>query len=74
MTVSIEHIPVIPIEYPKGDGQPIAEGDLQCKCLVYATTVLDIYFQNRPDVYVPGHLFICYEKFIIIVGYTSPMS
>jgi hypothetical protein len=58
MTVSIEYIPVTPIEYPKEDGQPIAEGDLQCKCLVYATTVLDVYFQNCPYVYILGNLFI----------------
>jgi hypothetical protein len=36
MTVSIEYIPVTPIEYPKEDGQPIAEGDLQCSYLTDA--------------------------------------
>ncbi|WP_228037139.1 hypothetical protein [Cuspidothrix issatschenkoi] len=36
MTVSIEYIPVTPIEYLKEDGQPIAEGDLQCSYLAYA--------------------------------------
>ncbi|MFN6517671.1 MAG: Uma2 family endonuclease [Nostoc sp. CreGUA01] len=62
MTTSVEYIPVTPIEYPDEDGKPMAEGDLQRKCLVYATTVLDIYFQNHPDVYVAGNLFIYYEK------------
>ncbi|MDF5711550.1 MAG: Uma2 family endonuclease [Nostoc sp. S4] len=62
MTASVEYIPVTPIEYPDEDGKPMAEGDLQRKCLVYATTVLDIYFQNHPAVYVAGNLFIYYEK------------
>ncbi|QSJ17448.1 Uma2 family endonuclease [Nostoc sp. UHCC 0702] len=62
MTTSIEYIPITPIEYPDEDGKPMAEGDLQRKCLVYATTVLGIYFQNRPDVYVAGNLFIYYEE------------
>jgi Uma2 family endonuclease len=62
MTTSVEYIPVTPIEYPDEDGKPMAEGDLQRKCLVYITTVLEIYFQKRPDVYVAGNLFIYYEK------------
>ena len=62
MTVSIEYIPVTPIEYPEEDGQPMAEGDIQCSYLTYARNVLRIYFQNRPDVYVAGNLFIYYEK------------
>ncbi|HLO87147.1 MAG TPA: Uma2 family endonuclease [Nostocaceae cyanobacterium] len=62
MTVSIEYIPITPIEYPEEDGLPMAEGDLQRKSLVYATTVLDIYFQHRQDVYVAGNLLIYYEE------------
>ncbi|QXE21810.1 hypothetical protein B6N60_00488 [Richelia sinica FACHB-800] len=30
--------------------------------MTYATTALDIHFQNHPDVYVAGNLFIYYEK------------
>jgi Uma2 family endonuclease len=62
MTASVEYIPITPIEYPDEDGKPTAEGDLQRKCLVYATTVLGISFQNRLDVYVAGNLFIYYEE------------
>ncbi|MDF5739952.1 MULTISPECIES: Uma2 family endonuclease [unclassified Nostoc] len=62
MTVSIEYIPITPIEYPDEDGKPMAEGDLQCSYLTYARNVLRIYFQNHPDVYVAGNLFIYYEK------------
>ncbi|MEH2191231.1 MAG: Uma2 family endonuclease [Nostoc sp.] len=62
MTASVEYIPVTPIEYPDEDGKPMAEGDLQCSYLTYARNVLRIYFQNHPDVYVAGNLFIYYEK------------
>jgi Uma2 family endonuclease len=62
MTSSVEYIPVTPIEYPEEDGKPMAEGDLQRKYLVYATDVLEIYLQNRPDVYVSGNLFVYYEQ------------
>ncbi|MEH2359115.1 Uma2 family endonuclease [Nostoc sp.] len=62
MTVSIEYIPVTTIEYPDEDGKPMAEGDIQCSYLTYARNALRIYFQNHPDVYVAGNLFIYYEK------------
>jgi Uma2 family endonuclease len=62
MTASVEYLPVTPIEYPEEDGKPMAEGDLQRKYLVYATDVLAIYLQNRPDVYVSGNLFVYYEQ------------
>ncbi|MEH2006259.1 Uma2 family endonuclease [Nostoc sp.] len=62
MTVSIEYIPITPIEYPDEDGKPMAEGDLQCSYLTYARNMLRIYFQNHPNVYVAGNLFIYYEK------------
>lgn len=61
MTVSVEYIPT-QIEYPDEDGKPMAEGDIQCSYLIYARSVLRIYFQNRPDVYVAGNLFIYYEQ------------
>lgn len=62
MTASVEYIPITPIEYPDEDGKPMAEGDLQCSYLTYARNALRIYFQNRPDVYVAGNLFIYYEQ------------
>ncbi|MEH2410002.1 Uma2 family endonuclease [Nostoc sp.] len=62
MTASVEYIPVTPIEYPDEDGKPMAEGDIQCSYLTYAINALRIYFQNHPDVYVAGNLFIYYEK------------
>ncbi|MHC0061694.1 Uma2 family endonuclease [Nostoc sp. UIC 10890] len=62
MTASVEYIPVTPIEYPDEDGKPMAEGDIQFSYLAYAINALRIYFQNHPDVYVAGNLFIYYEK------------
>ncbi|MEH2325941.1 MAG: Uma2 family endonuclease [Nostoc sp.] len=62
MTASVEYIPVTLIEYPDEDGKPMAEGDIQCSYLTYARNALKIYFQNHPDVYVAGNLFIYYEK------------
>ena len=50
------------VEYPSADGQPMAESDFQRKPLTYAVEALDIYFQDRPDVYVSGNLFIYYEE------------
>lgn len=40
----------------------MAEGDAQRKVLTYCTEALGIYFQDRPDVYVAGNLFIYYEE------------
>jgi Uma2 family endonuclease len=40
----------------------MAESDVQRKPLTYAIEALDIYFQNRPDVYVSGNMFIYYEE------------
>jgi len=50
-----------PIEYPDADGKPMAESDQARKYLTYSTEVLSIYFQNCPDIYVSGNLFIYYE-------------
>lgn len=61
MTVSINQLST-PIEYPDADGKPMAESDRARKYLTYGTEVLGLYFQNRPDVYVSGNLFIYYEE------------
>jgi Uma2 family endonuclease len=50
------------IEYPEEDDLPMPEGDVQREYLSYATKVLQIFFQNRQDVYVSGNLFIYYEQ------------
>ena len=53
---------VLPIVYPDTDGLPMAETDFQRKPLTYAVDALDIYFQDCPEVYVSGNLFIYYEE------------
>jgi Uma2 family endonuclease len=40
----------------------MAESDFQRKPLTYAVDALGLYFQDRPDVYVSGNLFIYYEE------------
>jgi Uma2 family endonuclease len=40
----------------------MAESDFQRKPLTYAVEALDLYFQNRPEVYVSGNMFIYYEE------------
>jgi Uma2 family endonuclease len=40
----------------------MAESDFQRKYLTYAVDALGLYFQERPDVYVSGNLFIYYEE------------
>jgi Uma2 family endonuclease len=47
--------------YPEEDGEPMAETDFQRKPLIYAVEALSIYFQDRPDVYVSGNMFVYYE-------------
>jgi Uma2 family endonuclease len=49
-------------EYPESDGLPMAESDQTRDYLVYATTVLALFFEQRSDVYVSGNLFIYYEQ------------
>ena len=53
---------VTTVDYPDTDGLPMAESDFQRKPLTYAVEALDIYFQDRPDVYVSGNLFLYYRK------------
>ena len=50
------------IIYPSFDGKPIAESDPARDYLIYAVEALDIYFQDRNDVYVSGNLFVYYKK------------
>jgi hypothetical protein len=40
------------IIYPSSDGKPMADSDPARDYLIYAVDALDIYFQDRNDVYV----------------------
>jgi Uma2 family endonuclease len=50
------------IDYPSGDGEPIAESDITCYYLFYALGALRLFFQERSDVYVSANSYIYYEK------------
>ena len=59
ITPQIEREEII---YPSSDGEPMAESDITRSYLSYCTEVLEIYFENRSDVYVSGNSFIYYER------------
>lgn len=50
------------IEYPDEDGEPMAESDFQRKVMIYALSVLTLYFRQQPDVYVTGNILFYYEE------------
>lgn len=43
-------------------GKPMSESDFQRESLIYAVEALNIYFQDRADVYVSGTLSMYYEE------------
>lgn len=61
MTTSLKYS-IFDITYPDSDGLPMAESDATRDYLIYSVEALDSYFQNHPDVYVSGNLFIYYEQ------------
>ena len=54
--------PAATVEYPSGDGQPMAENDWQLRAILDSVSALLTHFRDRPDVYVSGDLFIYYEE------------
>ena len=50
------------VEYPLPDGSPMAESDPAREYLIYGVKSLQIYFQEREDVYVSGNLEIFYKQ------------
>ena len=50
------------IEYPSGDGRPLAENDWQLWAIFDSFAALDHHFRDRPDVYVSADLLIYYEE------------
>ena len=50
------------IEYPSGDGKPVAETALHVRELLGAIQLLDIHFTDQPDVFVGGNNFLYYVK------------
>ena len=60
MSVSVP--PPAAIDYPESDGRPMAENDWQRAAILHALCVLGNRFDDRPDVYVAGNLFIYHEE------------
>ena len=54
--------PAAAVEYPSGDGQPMAENDWQLMAIINSVSALQYHYRDRPDVYVSGDLFIYYEE------------
>ena len=54
--------PAATVEYPSGDGQPMAENDWQLHAIINSVSALQYRYRDRPDVYVSGDLFIYYEE------------
>ena len=50
------------VEYPSGDGRPMAENDWQLQAIIDSISALRLHYHDRPDVYVSGDLFIYYEE------------
>lgn len=50
------------IEYPESDGAPMAESDLQYRCIVDTRFALEQYFRANPDVYVGADLLVYYDE------------
>jgi Uma2 family endonuclease len=61
MTTSLKYS-LFDVTYPDSDGLPMAESDAARDYLIYSVEALDGYFQNHPDVYVSGNLFVYYEQ------------
>ena len=55
-------LPPAGIEYPSGDGQPMAENDAQLAAMLYGIGALRVYYRDRDDVYVSGDLLVYYEE------------
>ena len=54
--------PPAAIEYPSGDGKPMAENDAQLLAMLYAIGALRVHYRDRADVYVSGDLLMYYEE------------
>lgn len=50
------------VEYPSGDGKPMAETQLHLLQMIDIILLLTDYFAARPNVYVCGNLLLYYEE------------
>ena len=50
------------VNYPESDGKPLAESDLHVWLLTETRDSVHRYFQDVPDVYVSGNIFVYFEE------------
>ena len=55
-------VPPLAIEYPSGDGKPMAENDAQRAAIHYGIGALRVHYRDRADVYVSGDLLMYYVE------------
>ena len=60
--MSRSNLPPAALEYPSGDGKPMAENDAQLTAIHYGIGALRVHYQDRDDVYVSGDLLMYYEE------------
>ena len=60
--MSRTNLPPVALEYPSGDGKPLAENDAQLAAILYGIGALRVHYQDRNDVYVSGDLLMYYEE------------
>ena len=51
-----------PVEYPSGDGQPMAETWLHVQAIMLLHQALEDFFRARPDVFIASDLFWYWEE------------
>jgi len=50
------------IDYPSSDGKPMAETEIHAREMLFTMGTLDLYYDDRNDVYVAANNFIYYEE------------
>ena len=50
------------VVYPTRDGKPMAETDKHRRLMSYVLDALEVYYADRPDVYVSGNNFVFWEE------------
>jgi Uma2 family endonuclease len=60
--MSIAETKTPPIEYPSGDGKPMAETWLHVRAIMWLHQALEDFFQDRPDVFIASDLFWYWQE------------
>src|SRR5438105_8265718 len=50
------------IEYPTGDGEPMAETAIHRDLMIYAITALKTHFADRDDIWISGNDFVYFVE------------